>query len=358
MRSKKLGTSSASSSKMRVLSELNDTRNIIKSKFRQAYADRLKRERNVSEIMKPITSSIDDGFERNINAIKNVNSSVVVTPYKPSRFAASTPLKGILRKTRRMKKRSKAFFRLDNSDDHDDVDDVGDGGNDDADDGGNDDIDDDDDNDTFHTFHDDDDEKNPNFENYTYEPVRDNDKVDNYKNTPDDNLKVFGTKTHKDTGAMTPFRMNYRNLPEAAKTQWSVNRREIADRYKIVIPPKKYEFGDYTPKSVSRVQDKDNLFGITQRLRLRDSRKDINAGGKKRDASKSGGAIKAAHKELDFNFIPYNADSRIIYEYFDDPNELCDRLKLLISSRAAGNTNHMQEINSIIEELRELECIA
>lgn len=60
---------------------------------------------------------------------------------------------------------------------------------------------------------------------------------------------------------------------------------------------------------------------------------------------------------IDFNFIPYNVKNRIVYEYFDDPNELCDRLRLLVSSRMAGNSNHMQEINSILEELRELGCI-
>lgn len=41
------------------------------------------------------------------------------------------------------------------------------------------------------------------------------------------------------------------------------------------------------------------------------------------------------------------------YIYWDDPNELVDRLKLLIASRDAGNTGLDNEIISIIEELRE-----
>lgn len=41
------------------------------------------------------------------------------------------------------------------------------------------------------------------------------------------------------------------------------------------------------------------------------------------------------------------------YVYWDDPNELIDRLKLLIASKNAGNTNHDNEIVSIIEELKE-----
>jgi len=40
--------------------------------------------------------------------------------------------------------------------------------------------------------------------------------------------------------------------------------------------------------------------------------------------------------------------------YFDDPNELVERLKILIASRNAGNTGHANEINAIIEELYEV----
>lgn len=39
--------------------------------------------------------------------------------------------------------------------------------------------------------------------------------------------------------------------------------------------------------------------------------------------------------------------------YWDDPNELVERLKLLVASRNAGNCNHDNEILSIIEELKE-----
>ena len=41
------------------------------------------------------------------------------------------------------------------------------------------------------------------------------------------------------------------------------------------------------------------------------------------------------------------------YVYWDDPNELVDRLKLLIAEQAAGNNAHTNEIHSILEELRE-----
>ncbi|KAL4713349.1 hypothetical protein ACJJTC_016817 [Scirpophaga incertulas] len=45
------------------------------------------------------------------------------------------------------------------------------------------------------------------------------------------------------------------------------------------------------------------------------------------------------------------------YIYWDDPNELIERLKLLIASQNAGNTNHDNEILSIIEELKEADII-
>lgn len=47
----------------------------------------------------------------------------------------------------------------------------------------------------------------------------------------------------------------------------------------------------------------------------------------------------------------YKSNTDLVY--WDDPNELVERLKLLVASRDAGNTNHDNEILSIIEELKE-----
>lgn len=44
-------------------------------------------------------------------------------------------------------------------------------------------------------------------------------------------------------------------------------------------------------------------------------------------------------------------------KYWDDPNELVDRLRLLIASQNAGNTGHGNEIIAIIEELVEANII-
>ncbi|KAL9889256.1 uncharacterized protein ACN427_008628 [Glossina fuscipes fuscipes] len=52
------------------------------------------------------------------------------------------------------------------------------------------------------------------------------------------------------------------------------------------------------------------------------------------------------------------ADTRKpIYTYWDDPNELVDRLRLLLSSESVGHNNQKNEIISIVEELREANII-
>lgn len=53
----------------------------------------------------------------------------------------------------------------------------------------------------------------------------------------------------------------------------------------------------------------------------------------------------------------FNRSSVYDYKYWDDPNELVDRLRLLVSSQSAGHTGHNNEIIAIIEELREAKII-
>lgn len=52
-----------------------------------------------------------------------------------------------------------------------------------------------------------------------------------------------------------------------------------------------------------------------------------------------------------------NHKSQTDYVYWNDLNELVDRLRLLTASTAAGHTGHNNEIISIIEELREADVI-
>lgn len=64
---------------------------------------------------------------------------------------------------------------------------------------------------------------------------------------------------------------------------------------------------------------------------------------------RSGSGIKT-------DFMSVNSNS-IDYTYWDNPNELVDRLRLLVSSSSAGHTGHNNEIISILEELREAKII-
>lgn len=45
------------------------------------------------------------------------------------------------------------------------------------------------------------------------------------------------------------------------------------------------------------------------------------------------------------------------YVYWDNVNELVDRLRLLVASMIAGHTGHNNEIISIVEELKEANII-
>ena len=51
--------------------------------------------------------------------------------------------------------------------------------------------------------------------------------------------------------------------------------------------------------------------------------------------------------------VKSNSSSSIDYIYWDDPNELVDRLRLLMAEQQAGNKSHSNEILAIVEELRE-----
>ena len=49
-------------------------------------------------------------------------------------------------------------------------------------------------------------------------------------------------------------------------------------------------------------------------------------------------------------YMTHQENKNIDYIYWDDPNELVDRLRLILASQAAGNPSHNNEILSIIEE--------
>lgn len=68
---------------------------------------------------------------------------------------------------------------------------------------------------------------------------------------------------------------------------------------------------------------------------------------------KKGGALNT----LQTDYMIHDRNEKKHLTYWDDPNELVERLKLLVASQSAGHTGHNNEIMSIIEELREAKII-
>lgn len=66
---------------------------------------------------------------------------------------------------------------------------------------------------------------------------------------------------------------------------------------------------------------------------------------------------RGKHYKLGDGLLNRVSNKKKDYVYYDDCNELVERLKLLVASKAAGNNAHDNEINSIIEELKESKII-
>lgn len=292
---------SESSTKKHILSELVAAKNIIKNKFRKAYTDRIKRERVIREIMKPVLSTANE-YEKTVKntSIENKNTTVKSAKLKP--FV--TPKLGrISRKS--VKKGDRRLLRKANSNSDDDDDDG------------------------------------------------DVDKKISQK-SPSYHMMALARETSKKYKEKTPTSTLSTNAAPSVKDQWRASRRstriESANKERGLRNDDNEEESAWASPISS--QNRSRSEG-----RQASSRGVVLTRNERKQLEKGGGGISGKSNSIDFNFIPYDVNNRIIYEYFDDPNELCERLRLLVSSRMAGNTNHMQEMNSIIEELRELNYI-
>lgn len=192
---------------------------------------------------------------------------------------------------------------------------------------------------------------------YTYEVVSDCQDLRNYYKPLSDRAPVNVKQTSDYSGKSKTIRMLWGRLPKHVQNAWTKQRKHVYDLFKDSLRKKEGNMEvDTTPKKQARKRNKRTNYYVQQlkKKRAHEDDPDFMDYSEAEDVIIDGAGVGP----LDFNFIPYNMKNRVVYEYFDDPNELCDRLRLLISSRMAGNSNHMQEINSIIEELRELKCIA
>lgn len=84
---------------------------------------------------------------------------------------------------------------------------------------------------------------------------------------------------------------------------------------------------------------------------------DVNSRTKGGNGNKYKNIIKPLinqHDGAGFMELPKN---KIDYVYWDDANEMVNRLRLLLASQQSGHSNHNNEIMSILEELREADII-
>lgn len=318
------------SSKAQVLTQLDETRKAIKSKFRNAYKERVERERKLTEAFKPITSRLDYFKGEKKKETKDVEPRLFQQSAVPAQ-------KNLKERGQINVKRSKRRYALDTSDWYS--------------------------NSRLHSvtpysrrskgrfkpdppiF------EEPEVQQLQKSPMkltkRDRKKLEIKKHAANDALKASNDIALMEIANETPQRVRERRNRELNQLNRSFSEYEFSDgdddddedvegavgrtsrrthtrsvlAKTIATPPRTPR----TPRTLSRIHKKT-----------------------------SGQGIKKYGKLTDLNFIPYNSNNRIVYEYFDDPNELVLRLKLLTASKNAGNNNHMPEISSILEELREL----
>lgn len=107
-------------------------------------------------------------------------------------------------------------------------------------------------------------------------------------------------------------------------------------RYREILKSTHVHHRNYDPKQQVKGSKSHKHINIIKPLLFRQRTSTVSG--------KKGGSI--GNKML-VSKAPYQ------YVYWDDINELVDRLKLLIASEQAGHTSHTNEIASIVEELKE-----
>lgn len=351
--------SNASASKADILSDLAATRNIIRKKFKQAYTERKERERKVNELLSPMITKAakvfknddkkDDSFDVE-NSQPNAFKPRKLSAFKPQRLwkNSSTP-KSILRKG----KSKNSTFGIDsfytpehtskpmqnvsgNESDYSNISLPK----------------------STKNF-----SKNGNNE---YTIVADDEPLDRYDHPPKDDSIVQGYRISPLSGETEHVKDLFKNAPKDVQEKWVIERRKLKYQLPSLFdsPPKPFEPSTSSQskslEAITLSPPKPIAQSTRNRLSLRVTDPATGAISKtgqllKKKSSKSSSVKRG--DGFDFNFVRYCPKNMVIPQYFNDPNELVSRLKLLILSKKAGNSNHSQEIHSIIEELRELKCI-
>lgn len=113
------------------------------------------------------------------------------------------------------------------------------------------------------------------------------------------------------------------------------------DRYRDILQRTSVHHRNYDPSKQIKGSRSHKYVSIIKPLTFR-----------KRSHTTSG---KGHQRLIGMDMIHSSAPYQFVY--WDNINELVDRLKLLIASQQAGHTGHTNEISSIVEELREADVI-
>lgn len=177
----------------------------------------------------------------------------------------------------------------------------------------------------------------------------------------DDYKNIFGTQQHD-----SKYGVRYSTRDDS----YTIGRTPVSfnSKNKIVIGKQRFTLStgllNLLFKSKPNEYSNDDLMNYKQIIELTQVHKrfyDTNATLKNDNSYKFKTIIKPLFnkqgKSLQTNFMRLNKSAHVDYKYWDDPNEMVDRLRLLIASQSAGHTGHGNEIIAIIEELREANII-
>lgn len=127
--------------------------------------------------------------------------------------------------------------------------------------------------------------------------------------------------------------------------------KEDQDRYKDILQRTSVHHREYDPNQQIRGSKSHKYTNVIRPLTFRKRASTVSGFGSVPNffTKKQNTALKkeAFGTNMIYSQTPYQ------FVYWDDINELVDRLKLLIASQQAGHTGHTNEISSIVEELKE-----
>ena len=156
--------------------------------------------------------------------------------------------------------------------------------------------------------------------------------------TVTDNNLIIGGHTYAKTVGLG--QLLFKKVPDL-----KLLTEEDKQNYKLILLDTNVHRRDYDPtKPIKSNKGTKYLYVIKPFFRLSKSKSTTGTSNESLSQGSGLPVMKRVKKDID-------------YVYWDDPNELVDRLRILLASRDAGNTGLDNEIISIIEELRESNII-